>query len=111
MFCCPRGRPSGVGEDPVLRAHVQAVFLEFLQRAGKTGVDGKGPMGGLSFGVASPAVYNSASYQDRETFPIEVPPLKAHDFAGAKAKACRNQNHGVVWLGQLLQKEADFARC
>ena len=35
-------------------------------------------------------------------------PLQAHDFAGAKAKTCRNQNHGVVWLDQLRQKKADL---
>jgi hypothetical protein len=35
--------------------------------------------------------------------------VQAHDFADAKAKTCRNQNHGVVRLGQVLQKEADLA--
>jgi hypothetical protein len=102
---------SAVCEDPVLRAHVQAPLLQFLQRFSKPGIDGKSFTRGFGFRIASLAVYNSSPNEDREIFPVEVRPLQAHDFTGAKAETCRNQNHGVVWLGQLLQKEADLARC
>src|SRR5882724_7523292 len=107
----PSGSASSVCEDPVLRAHVQAPLLQFLQKLSKTGIDGKSFARGFSFRIASLAVYNSSSNEDREILPVEVSPLQAHDFAGAKAETGPNQNHGVVWLGQLRQKDADFAWC
>src|SRR6266852_5489825 len=71
ILLCSRSA-SAVCEDPVLRARVQAPLLQFLQGLSKTGIDGKGFTGGFSFGIASPAVYNSPPYQDREIFPVEV---------------------------------------
>jgi predicted transcriptional regulator len=47
---------------------------------------------------------------DGEILPVEVTPLQAHDFTGAKTKTCRDQYHRVVWLDQLRQKETDLAR-
>ncbi len=41
--------------------------------------------------------------EDGQLLPVEILPLQAHDFTGAKAKTCRNHNHRVVWLDQLRQ--------
>jgi hypothetical protein len=63
---------------------------------------------GLSFGIARPSVHNSSPDEYGQVLPVEVLPLQAHDFTGAKAKTCRDQNHGVVWLDQLRQNKADL---
>src|ERR1035437_942820 len=86
------------------------VSTTLLERMGEPRIDGQWLLGGFSFGVASSAVHNSPPSQDGEILPVEVPPLQTHDFTGAKGKTCRNQNHRVVWLDQLRQKEADLAR-
>ena len=64
---------------------MQTSLPYFFQRTGEPGIDGQWLLGGFSFGVASPAVHNSPPNQDGEILPVEVPPLQAHDFAGAKA--------------------------
>jgi hypothetical protein len=79
------GSATFVGEDPVLRALVQRTFPKFLQKTGKPGIDGERLLGGLSFGIARPPVHNSPPDEDSEILPVEVLPLEAHDFTGAKA--------------------------
>ena len=83
VLLCPRSSNS-IGKNPVVRIRVQTTLPQFLQWLGKLGIDRKRLAGGFGFGLASSAVYDSPSYQNREVGPIEVAPLQAHDFACAK---------------------------
>ena len=105
------GSANAVCEDPVLRAFAKAGSPQFRERCGKTRINGKRLTRRFSFRIASFAVYDSPPNEDRQIVSVEVSPLQAHDFTGAKAQTCSNQNHSVVWLGQLCQKEADLATC
>jgi hypothetical protein len=105
----PSGSARAVCEDPVLRAFVQAVLVQLYQRCSNARINWKSFTRGFGLGITSLAVDNTSPNEDREIFPVEVAPLQAHDFAGAKAQTCRNKNHGAVWFGQLFQKEADLA--
>src|SRR5271157_4809240 len=107
VLLCPWSSNS-IGKNPVVRIGVQTALQKFLQWLGKLGIDRKRLAGGFGFGLTRPAVYHSPSYQNREVGPIEVAPLQAHDFACAKAKTGRNQNHRAVWLGQLAEQATDF---
>ena len=64
--------------------------------------------GSFGFCIANSAIHHAPSYQNSEVLPIEVPPLQADDFACAKAKTGRNQDHRAVWLGQLAEQATDF---
>jgi hypothetical protein len=74
-----------VREDPVLRVNVQVALQQFLQRAGEPRIDGERFLGDLSFSIARSPVHNSPPDEDGEVLPVEILPLQAHDFAGAKA--------------------------
>jgi len=100
------GSASAVCEDPVLRAFVQAAVAQFHQRCSNARINWKSFTRGFGLGIASFAVDNASPNEDREIFPVEGAPLQAHDFAGAKAKTYRKQNHGAVRFGPLFQKEA-----
>ena len=64
---------------------MRTALPQLFQRTGEARIDGQWLLGGFSFGVARPAVYNSPPNQDREILPVEILPLQANDFAGAEA--------------------------
>src|SRR6266403_2042282 len=82
----PSGSARAVCEDPVLRAFVQAVLVQLYQRCSNARINWKSFTRGFGLGITSLAVDNTSPNEDREIFPVEVAPLQAHDFAGAKAQ-------------------------
>lgn len=63
------GSASAVWEDPVLRAFAKVALPQFRERCGKTRINGKSFTGRFSFCIASFAVYNSSSNEDRQIVP------------------------------------------
>ena len=64
---------------------MQTAFPQFFQRKGEPRIDGQWLLGGLSFGVARPAVHTSPPNQDGNIFPVEGLLLQAHNLADAKS--------------------------
>ena len=79
------GLANAVCEDAILRAFAKVTLPQFRERCGKTRIKGKSLTRRFSLRIASFAVYNSSPNEDRQIVPVEVSPLQAHDFAGAKA--------------------------